>query len=264
MTIQDLCNGFVTVKTIRSVVYREGLSMRLFVACLATCFIALPAMAQNTSGVSGAKVSASDKGLEFRAAFVPGEDGAPDRTAFRFHYQKGLADNLRLRIIASGSNRGNGADYDALKAEIVWQMTPDAYEAWASALRFEATLRDGDRPEQLGVNWINEFPFERGWVARTNLIVARDVGDFAMDGVLLQTRASLGKSFGDGYSLSGLLFSNYGSSERLGRFDTQNHQLGPVLSGKTDAGWTWSVGSMFGLSEAAADTDLRFWIGRNF
>lgn len=225
---------------------------------------ALPAGAQTTGGVFGPGVSADDRSAQVRVAFSPGEDGGADRWAGRVHYQHGLSDSLRARIVLQGNDIETG-DFETtfVQAELQWQFrdTPK----WQSALRLDARLaEDDDGADQIGLNWTNRVPLGE----RTSLtlvgLTGLQFGPRKRDGFGLETRVSLAHSLGKGVSVSLESFDAFGRTNKIGNFNTQSHRIGPAASVKLGGGVSLFGGVLFGTSDAARDTDFRLWVGRSF
>lgn len=223
------------------------------------------AAAQNTGGVSGPVVNAGDMSAEYRLAYVPGDGGADDRFAQRLHGRVSLDHRRAARVVVQGSDRGglDGFEWDFVQAELFMELSDEQATQWNSGVRLDARLSRDGLPDQLGANWLNQFRLSDRLSARANLHSTLQLGDNAADGLLLQARGSLTYQLDGPYSLSVLSFHSLGSTEDFG-ITNRAQQLGPVISGKLDGGWTWTVGNLFGLNSSTPDNDIRFWFGRSF
>lgn len=239
---------------------------RFFVATgLAVSGLAFSAAAQNTGGVFGPVVNPDFAEIQYRLAYVPEDDGLDHRYAQRLHGAYSLDSRRMARLIVQGRDRGgpDGFDFDFVQAELFWELSDEQATAWNSGVRFDARLSGDDRPDQLGANWTNQFRLSDRLRARAVALSAVQLGDNAADGVLLSARGSLIYDLEDGYSLALESYNSLGSTEDFGVED-RSQQLGPVLSGTLEGGWTWSGGVLAGLSDPAPDTDFRVWLGRRF
>ncbi|WP_143435220.1 hypothetical protein [Henriciella aquimarina] len=232
---------------------------------LCSLTLAPGASAQNTAGVFGPKVNPDTRLVEYRTAFVPGEDGGDDRYAHRLNGALSLDTRRMVRLVVQGSDRGgpDGFDFDYVQAELFWEVSDEAASQWQTGFRFDARLANGDRPEQIGVNWTNQFRLSDRLSARAIALSTAQFGDNAADGVLLAGRASLNYRLDNGYSLILESFNALGSTDDFGP-DDRSQQVGPRLTGTLDSGWTWSLGALFGLNDSTPDNDLRLWFGRHF
>lgn len=217
----------------------------------------------NTSGVHGPVVDANDRSMQYRFAFEPGEDGASDRTAHRFHYQHSLNESFRARIITQFRDQGDDLEYDYLRAELLWHFKPRETGIWDSGVRFDIRTRKGSRPELFSVNWTNQWNLSPKWRLRGILIGGWEFGGTAEGGTLLDARSSLTYKMDNGHRIGIESFSEFGKISDMGSFNEQEHQIGPVLSGKV-AGFSYQLGYLAGASDAASKHDVRFWLGKSF
>lgn len=221
------------------------------------------AYAQNTGGVSGPVVRDGSRVLDYRFAFVPGEDGRDDRLAHRVQGTFAVGEKRQWRLIAQARDRGgpDGLEYDYLKTEVWWEFSDETETRWHSALRFGGAIRNGSAPDAVGVDWLNQFTLSERLSARTNLHTLKQLGDRAADGILLQARASLTYRLENNLDVSLLGFHALGSTQDFGLED-RPQQAGPTISGRFGGGWGWTVGSLFGLNDDTPDHDFRLWISR--
>ncbi|NCP65904.1 MAG: hypothetical protein GW763_17970 [Paraglaciecola sp.] len=212
------------------------------------------ATAQNTGGVFGPVVNAGHRSMEYRFAY----DEDSEAWAQRLHYQQSINGELMWRIIgATRKTAQSDTDFDFVQGELFWQLTPDS-SSYQSGLRFDVRLRDNDRANQFGVNWMNQFSLADQWQARLILLTSIQVGDNAADGVAIGTRGSIYKKFAIGQV--GLeMYSSYGSTEKFKSLDDQSHSIGPFITGSLGIDrWSYFAGVLVGVTDAAPDTELRF------
>ncbi len=223
------------------------------------------AAAQNTGGVIGPVINEGYKEVQYRLAFVPEEDGSGDRYAQRVHGAVALDKRRMARLVIQGSDRGgpDGFDFQYVQAELFWELSDEQATQWNSGLRFDARISDGDAPDQLGLNWSNQFRLTDRLSARAVALTAVQFGDNAADGVLLSARSGLFYKVSPRYNLALESYNSLGSSDDFG-VKGRSQQIGPVFTVRLDDGWTWSLGNLFGLNDATPDNDIRFWFGRSF
>ena len=126
-------------------------------AILASLIYAPHAAAQNTGGVFPTQVNEGHKSLQYRAAIDP--DNAQDEFGFaqRLHYQQAINGDFMWRIVGqTQKTESSDFDFSFLQAELFWELSDDE-DQHKTGLRFDARLTDGDRAEQLGVNWMNSL-----------------------------------------------------------------------------------------------------------
>lgn len=217
-----------------------------------------PALAQNTGGVFGPVVNEGHRAFEYRMGYDPDSDGF----AHRLHYQQALNADTMWRIVGQArKSEGSGHGFDYVQGELFWQITPDE-SAWQQGLRFDARIRDGDRPGTFGINWMNQFAISPDWQARGILMTAVDLGQNRRDGILLQVRGQLARALGEGRQVGVELFSGLGSTRDMPDLDDQSHQFGPFATFRV-AGVTVYGSVLLGLSQGAPDTNLALWVTKS-
>ena len=236
---------------------------RLFLAAAIAFATALPAFAQSASGVSGADVKAGDSSFEYRAAFAPEDDGRDEGFAHRLHFQHAFDDSWRGRVIVTQGKRGAEAlTTQSVGVEILRQfLESEKTGGWDSAIRVDGTIpvEDG-RPGRARIAWLNGLEFDDHWEARANVYFSSEFGDLRKDGVAIETREEMTYKLPSGMKIGAQMFNAYGTTDHFGSFDAQKHQLGPVLKGKVGKRVKYEFSTLFGLSRAASDADIRFFI----
>lgn len=231
---------------------------------LTLCALALVvspiAYAQNTSGVFGPVIDEGERGWEYRATYEPDSEGL----AQRVHYQQALNGELRWRAVAQVRKTDDSdVDLDYLRGEIVWQVTPDD-QKYQSGFRFEGRYRFNDRPGDVTVHWANQWKHIDNWTMRFIVGATQQIGNDPADGLQIQTRASAMTSLSDGPKIGLELFSEYGSTSDWLDADEQEHEFGPVAVWKLNEDWNLYSGALFGLTDASADSQLRFRLSKGF
>jgi hypothetical protein len=231
---------------------------------LTLCALALVvspiAYAQNTSGVFGPVIDEGERGWEYRATYEPDSEGL----AQRVHYQQALNGELRWRAVAQVRKTDDSdVDLDYLRGEIVWQVTPDD-QKYQSGFRFEGRYRFNDRPGDVTVHWANQWKHIDNWTMRFIVGATQQIGNDPADGLQIQTRASAMTSLSDGPKIGLELFSEYGSTSDWLDADEQEHEFGPVAVWNLNEDWNLYSGALFGLTDASADSQLRFRLSKGF
>lgn len=231
-------------------------------AILATAFAATTplAMAQNTGGIFPPMVNEGHKSAQYRVTYDPDSEGLSQRV----HYQQAINGNLMWRgLVSARKTDESDVDFDFVQAELFWELSDDD-DAWKTGFRFDARIRDDDRPGLIGVHWTNQFPVTENWNGRFVALSAFDVGNDARDGVFLQTRGNLFTRLESGQTVGVELFNAYGSTDEILDLDKQGHSIGPFASFPVSDNFSLFTGALFGLTDASADAELRLWITRGF
>lgn len=231
-------------------------------AILATAFAATTplAMAQNTGGIFPPMVNEGHKSAQYRVSYDPDSEGLSQRV----HYQQAINGNLMWRgLVSARKTDESDVDFDFVQAELFWELSDDD-DAWKTGFRFDARIRDDDRPGLIGIHWTNQFPVTENWNGRFVALSAFDVGNDARDGVFLQTRGNLFTRLESGQTVGVELFNAYGSTNEILDLDKQGHSIGPFASFPVSDRFSLFTGVLFGLTDASADAELRLWITRGF
>lgn len=237
-------------------------SLLLSSVLLLSCFSPFT-LASNTSGVFGPVIDRQDTSAQFRIGYSPGEDGADDAFAYRFHYQRAISESFRWRVIAQARDKGDDLEYDYLRSELLWYLTPNSSGIYDTAVRFDIRTRKGSRPEQFSVNWSNQWAFKNGWRFRGILIGDWQFGGTAEGGMKFNSRASLTYKLAGGERVGIEMFNEYGFIDDIGSFNSQEHVIGPVVSGKLGT-LSYQAGYLAGLTSETNDHTFRLWFGRKF
>jgi hypothetical protein len=218
-------------------------------------------VASNTSGVHGPNVDADDRSMQLRIALSPGdEDGEKDNWATRLHYQHAFNDRIRARVILQYRDRGN-FEYEYFRGELLYNFKKQAADGiWSSGVRLDARQRRSDNPEQISLNWTNQWNLSNGIRIRGVLIGAWEFGsDRAFSGTEIETRSSISKRLDNGLRLGLEMFNEFGEIGDFGSFNDQSHQIGPMLGGSI-GDLKYEVRYLAGVSDGSRDHNfgLRF------
>ena len=95
-------------------------------------------------------------------------------------------------------------------------------------------------------------------------IIAHDIGEDAEDGASLEARFQVTREISDTHRFGFETFNDFGNLTELAGYSEQSHQFGPVLKGKFGKGYAYETGYRAGISEGAADHNLKFFISKSF
>lgn len=224
-----------------------------------TVFLTNPASATNTGGVFGPVVNDNHRSTQYRIAY----DEETEALAHRLHYQQSVNDDLMWRgVVQQRKPDGQSTDFDYFQAELFWQLK-DVNNGWKQGLRFDARLRDGDRPNQVGINYMHDFIIDDKWSARALFLTVKQFGSNARSGIIVETRGAIHYRATPKTQVALSLFSNYGSTSDLAGFDDQTHQIGPTFSFNFDGGWQLVAGYLAGVTDRTPDHNVRLWLTKS-
>lgn len=219
--------------------------------------------AQTTAGIPGPGVSEDDRTVQLRTAFAPGEDGRADRWEARIHYQQGITDDLRWRIVAQGNDFEGGFESVFLQGELQWEI--DENPDWAKALRFDVRIAENDDgADQIGLQSFNQFRLGDRTYARGNIFTGLQVGSRRASGLAVEFRGQLGYKANDRTTLVLETFNPLGRGTGFGKLNENAQRAGPGVNYKLGNGTSVMGSILFGLNDVAADTDLRLWLTKSF
>lgn len=237
----------------------------LFLAVCVVLAASAPAMAQNLSGVPSPVIKPGERAFGYRIAYDVADDGAPASIAHRLHYDHAVTGNLRLRLAGSVRDRdGHAMDFANVAAEARWQFASHATRGFDAGLIVNlAVPTSPGAPERMRFGLPVSIDFGEDWQVRAIAFTGAEFGDSARDGALMETRFEATRRVG-GRRVGAQMFSDYNTTAAPGRFDDQRHQLGFVVKGELLPRLNYESGALFGVSDAAADVDLRLFLNYGF
>ena len=230
----------------------------LFFGLTATLVLTKTMFAQSTSSVFNPDVSKGESAFEYRAAY----DADSDTFGQRIHYQYGFTDSFRGRIILTQrSTDAEPFDFRYIRFEGQWQFLRDQDVGFDSALRFELQIADGDnRPSRARIAWSTKYVFDNALEIRGVLLTGHQFGADSGDGFLLDARTQINYPISETAKIGIDYYANFNNHKNIGSFDEQKHSIGPIYKQKLRNGWSFQLGPLFGLSDAASDFDFRLFV----
>lgn len=220
------------------------------------------ATALNTTSVFSPDIRAGSQAAQYRLSAVP--QSGDDAFAHRLHFQRAWSDVWRWRFMGQFADSGpDQVEFRYVRLELQNQFLSDDIGKWDAAVRYEFQLADNDdRPSRVRVAFTAKRDLDANWQVRGNFLTGREFGAESGDGFLLETRAQITRAVGD-LRLGIESFNDFNDSQDTGSFDEQGHQLGPVMKGRFTKEWKFLFSTLFGVSEAADDVDIRFHLTRS-
>jgi hypothetical protein len=237
-----------------------GYTLATLLMALSTC-----ALASNTSGVHGPGVKGDDRSMQLRLALSPSdEDGQIDNWAYRLHYQHSFNNRVRARVVVQYRDR-DAFEYEYVRAEMLYNVKKKATDGmWSSGIRFDVRQRRSDNPEEFAMHWTNQWDFKNGIRVRGIVLGSWEFGgDNAGSGTGIQTRSSVSKKLDNGITVGVEIFNDLGRIGSLGSFDSQGHQIGPMING-TIGSLKYEVRYLAGVSNGSRDHNFGFRINKSF
>ncbi len=222
------------------------------------------AQAQNVSGVPGPIIKEGEKSVQLRLGFDPDSD----ELVQRLHYQQSLDDKVRLRLqLQTRSRPDETIEADFVQGQIWVQLSPDDAQAskrlWQSGVRLDLRVEADGPPGRAALNWVNQFRLSDDMSARFFLQGAVQIGNGAVDGIILQSRSHLHYRLdGGGFGIE--QFNGFGATGNLPAFADQSHQIGPYGNVALGGGWSLFGSALLGITRGTDDMNIRLFIGKSF
>lgn len=214
--------------------------------------------AQNTGTVFSPDIKADDREWELRLAY----DNDADTFAKRLHYQHAFSEAFRMRgIVTYRSDSTQDFDYRYFRLEGQYQFLEDETAGFDSALRLELQFADGDDPpSRVRLGWTNKYDLNDLWQVRGILLTGHRFGPESPGGYLLETRAQISRKLNDSLAVAVDYYGDFNDTNRVGSFDDQEHQLGPVLKFDLTDKIEGMAAILFGLSDSTAEREFRLFL----
>lgn len=240
--------------------------MRVAFATL-TFAVATPALAQNTASVPTADVAAGERGFEYRASYAMNDSGARDLFQHRFAYQHSFDGALRfMAFLQQGENGSRDLHFQRASLNLFAQLIEsEDTGGWDFGLRFQGDipLEDG-RPGRARIGILNNLDFAKDWQLRSNIYFGRDIGDNRQQGVIIDAREEVTFRASERVRIGAQTFHAFNTTAHFGSFNSQRHQIGPLVRWKATKDVRIETSVLFGASRAASDIDLRVFATYGF
>lgn len=234
--------------------------MRILLGFIMSLAIVGAAAAQNTGGVFPPGFGPDHRSAQYRITVDP-DNGD---WANRLHYQQSLNDSMVWRVVGQTRKTATSdVDFDFLQAELFWRLTPRD-KAFQTGLRFDARLRDGNRPNQIGVNWSNQWTLSESWRVRAVGLSALQLESNRNNDVSLQVRGQLARKLNSGVTVGGEVYSPLGDTGDIKILKGTSASVGPFISVPVGGKRSLQVSTLFGVTRRARNTELRLWLTQGF
>lgn len=232
--------------------------------------------ASPVSNVGTAKVNKGDFSIEQRMGYTldTPDESDHERLRMRQHLDYGFNDWYAVRLITQQDKPyADSLEFRSITIENRIQLFEKDRDGWDGGFRISYNHADGDKtPHGIAVRLLAQSTFGDGWAWRHNSVIDHDVGQDAENGLALELRSQLVKrvyeaqeeAFIESVSVGAEMFNDFGKTNEMNGFDSQDHQIGPVASIKLMGGSTIQVGYRYGLSQDAADHLFKLFVGHEF
>ncbi len=247
-----------------------------FLTLFCTMLTAHSAQAASPIGnVGGASVSEGAFSAEWRGGYTWDDVGssANKRFQMRQHLDYGFNDWYAFRLLTAQDKRGgDNLEHNAFTIENRIQLIERREHGWDGGIRIGYGHSDGDKtPHELDFRLMAQVPFGENekWEFRHNSIFEHDIGENSRHGLALEFRHQITKAVEPPDYLKSLrlgigMFNDFGRLRDTAGFNSQDHQIGPVIKGSFDNGVYFQTGYRTALSDDGADHLVKLFIGKKF
>lgn len=239
-------------------------SVSLLSSTVIICSSMSSVVSANNGGVHGPNVKAGASSAEFRLNTTESNGARDDRQQYRVHYQRSMNDRLQVRLVLQYRDFGN-FEYDSAKAEFLYNYQKAESGKYSAGLRLDVRTSKGERPEDVVINWVNQYNISDTLHVRALAILGKNVTDNGSGDKPsnLGSRFAITKKMPDGIQLSAEMYNTYGEFDNISDFEDQRHQFGPSIR-YTHKDWYAYGRYLVGLSSATEDHNFQFRVGMRF
>jgi hypothetical protein len=219
------------------------------------------AQAQDVNGVPNPDINLGRSSISFRMAFQPGSGGKPYSYAHQVAYQRAFSDSWSMRLsVQHGTRGGSDFGFRFLQGDVQYQFAEDQEYGWDGSVLLVLRVPDGgDGPGRIGTALAAKYAPDIHWEMRGVIFAGREFGLGSRDGITLATRVEATRDIAAKLRLGAQLVDNFNTTAHFGSFDEQSHQAGLVAKGFITDALSYNAGALFGVSDAAPDTELRLF-----
>lgn len=239
----------------------------LFFGIFTVCLFTAPAFAGTVSSVGSPTVTKGKTKAEIRAGYAKADDNSSqdERLRFREQIDHGLTDWYALRLVLQQDDRkGDNIEHGSIGLSNRFYILEAEKYGFDFGLRVEYTHADGDKTPHSVATGLYELVPMGEYELRMNQLFSHDVGEDANDGVGAELRFQLTREISETHRLGLESFNDFGNLSELSGYSAQEHEIGPVLKGKIGHGFSYETGYRAGISEGAADHNVKFFLSKTF
>lgn len=253
----------------------NNLKSKLLTFFYATLLAHCAQAASPIGNVGTAKVDADAFSVEWRGGYTWHDAGSSADKRFQMHQHLdyGFNDWYAIRLVTTQDKRNNdNIEHRAITFENRIQLIERRVHGWDGGIRLIYGHSDGDKtPHELDVRFMAQVPFGMNddWEFRHNTVLEHDIGSDSRRGIALEFRNQITKAIDTPDFLKSLrvgleMFNDFGRLRDTTGFDSQDHQLGPVIKASFHHGLYLQTGYRTGLSDEGTDHLVKLFIGKKF
>lgn len=224
-----------------------------------------------TANVIGSKVGKAGLfGTEYRNGYEWDDSNQAQDNAYtdRLDLFYNVSNRTQLRAFANRTDLdGKEGELTNVFIEPAFQLFDQATNGFDGLMTTGLTISEGDDgPHQFRSILSGTIPIDNGYVVH-NSVVAHEFGPESTDGLKYEARFRVMQhvpTFGEHTDIGVEMFNDFGNLRTTSGFDNALHRAGPVMTGKFTEKLGFQTGFLAGLSDAAPDTAVKFWLNYRF
>lgn len=227
------------------------------------------------SNVGTAKVNEGELSIEQRMGYTidTPNNSAHKRFRMRQHLDYGWNDWYATRFVVEQNKlHADNVEHASISLENRFQIFEKKTDGWDGGFRLIYGHSDGDKtPHEIDVRLMAQVPFGTNddWEFRHNTVLEHDIGENSRNGVTVEFRNQITKALDAPDYMKSLrmgveMFNDFGRLRDSAGFNSQDHQIGPVIKGSFDNGLYFQTAYRAGISDDGADHLLKLFIGKKF
>ena len=226
-----------------------------------------PVYASTTGSVGSPNVTAGKTEVIARFGYSEAEESSSqdERLRSRIHIDHGFTDFYAGRLIIAQDKRKNDSyEHDQVTFENRLHLLKSADHGFDFGVRGSYSHKDGDKTPSSVAFGLYELVPLNDYQLRANQIFDHDVGEGAGDGVSAELRLQVTRKLENSHRAGLESFHDFGNLTTLSGYSTQSHTFGPVFKGPLWGDLKYETGYRLGVSEAAPDHSIKFFVARSF
>ena len=239
----------------------------LVLSVVLLCSYSVSVHASTISSVGGADVKKGKVSTGLRFGYSQDDEGSSqdNRLRSRVHVDYGLTDYYAARLVFSVDKRNaDGIEADTLGIENRFHLLKSEEHGFDLGLRLNYSHKDGDKkPDTASVRVYQQVPINK-WTIRFNEIFNHEVGEDSTGGIAFEMRSQAVYKVSDNLRVGLESFNDFGKLNEVSGYSAQEHEIGPVLKGKLGNGIGYEVGYRAGISDAAANHNMKLFFSKSF
>jgi hypothetical protein len=216
-------------------------------------------------GISNAEVDKGVLRLQAREVISSDNDNPnlDNRQRQRLSVDYGFNDWFAGGVYVQSNQRNHSnTRFDSLIFDGRFELTDFDEDGFSSGFRIRYTYHNG-KPDTVHFRPLIAKRIDN-WELRFNSIFYSNIGSGAHNGLGVELRTRASYEYSENHWAGLETFHDAGYFRDFSGYQDQSHDLGIVFTGDFTPEWSYETGYAHGISTAASDHTIKFFITRNF